>query len=120
MFSFNPELAAQNDMEDGDEAFDSYAYAEEEEEIQYKELELDLICGEAQEVDGTGTVATEDRLKGAQNGNATQPVSNGVDTSESSGSGDGAAAAVPINENLFMEDDLDDLDDELNDLDLDE
>lgn len=51
MFSFNPELAADNDMEDGDEAFDYYDIAEEEEEsIEYKELNLDLIALEAQEV----------------------------------------------------------------------
>lgn len=52
MFSFNPELAADYDMEDGDEAFDSYSVQneEEEEEVQYRELELDLIGLEAQEV----------------------------------------------------------------------
>lgn len=51
MFSFNPELAADNDMDDGDEAFDSYAYAEDEgEEVVYKELQLDMIGLEAQEV----------------------------------------------------------------------
>lgn len=53
MFSFNPELAADYDMEDGDEAFDSYSMdndEEEEEQIQYRELQLDLIELEAQEV----------------------------------------------------------------------
>lgn len=50
MFSFNPELANDNEYEDGDEAFDSYAIADDENEIQYKELNLDLIELEAQEV----------------------------------------------------------------------
>lgn len=50
MFSFNPELAAESDMEDGDEAFDSYAIEDEEEEMQYKELNLELLAMEAQEV----------------------------------------------------------------------
>lgn len=51
MFSFNPELAAEYDMEDGDEAFDSYSRdEEEEEEIEYRELQLDFIGLEAQEV----------------------------------------------------------------------
>lgn len=51
MFSFNPELAADYDMEDGDEAFDTYSRDEEEDDqIQYRELQLDLIELEAQEV----------------------------------------------------------------------
>lgn len=50
MFSFNPELAADYDMEEGDEAFDSYSREEGEEEIEYRELQLDLIELEAQEV----------------------------------------------------------------------
>lgn len=50
MFSFNPELAAENDMEDGDEAIDSYAYAEDDDANEYKELQLDDIGLEAQEV----------------------------------------------------------------------
>lgn len=51
MFSFNPELAADNEMEDGDEAFDSYAYAEDEEDaMEYKELSLDTLVSEAREV----------------------------------------------------------------------
>lgn len=50
MFSFNPELAAEGDIEDGDEAFDVYQREEEEESVEYKELELDLIGLDAQEV----------------------------------------------------------------------
>ncbi|KRT78712.1 hypothetical protein AMK59_6405 [Oryctes borbonicus] len=50
MFSFNPELAADNEMEDGDEAFDSYDYAEDEDEMEYKELSLDVLVAEAREV----------------------------------------------------------------------
>lgn len=59
-------------------------------------------------MDGTGTVAAEDRLKAqppeAQSENATADV---VD-------------ATPFNENLFLDEDLDGLDQELNDLDLDD
>lgn len=111
MFSFNPELAADYDMEDGDEAFDSYAIEEEEEtenNIQYRELDLNILEFEAQEVDGTGTVAPEDRLK-----------ENEVNASKES-TPELIQDAVPINENLFVDDDLDDIDDELNDLDLDQ
>ncbi|XP_056635317.1 zinc finger CCCH domain-containing protein 15 homolog [Diorhabda carinulata] len=104
MFSFNPELAKDNDMEDGDELFDSSAYPNEEENIVYKEIDLGILGGEGQEADGTGTVATEDRFK---------------DTSASEKAIEGAAA-VPINENLFLEADLDELDEELEGLDLEE
>ncbi|XP_044271700.1 zinc finger CCCH domain-containing protein 15 homolog isoform X1 [Tribolium madens] len=104
MFSFNPELAAQNNMEEGDEAVDSYNYSDtEDDEVDYKEINLDLIS--AEEVDGSGTVATEDRLK------ATKITENGNEE---------GASAVPINENLFLEEDLEALDEELNDLDLEE
>lgn len=53
MFSFNPELAAADDMEDGDEAVVSYARSDdenEENENMYRELNLDLISLEASEV----------------------------------------------------------------------
>ncbi|XP_015833704.1 zinc finger CCCH domain-containing protein 15 homolog isoform X2 [Tribolium castaneum] len=104
MFSFNPELAAQNNMDEGDEAFDSYNYSDtEDDEADYKEINLDLIS--AEEVDGTGTVASEDRLK---------------TSSKVTENGEEGASAVPINENLFLEEDLEALDEELNDLDLEE
>lgn len=127
MFSFNPELAADNEMEDGDEAFDSYDYAEEEDEVEYKELSLDFLAAEAREVrfyshyvflylnvaiqaDNSGTVATEDRLQ-SQKTEEDEAPTNGVAEE---------ASAVPINENLFVDEDLDALDDELKDLDLEE
>ncbi|KAK6645552.1 hypothetical protein RUM43_001829 [Polyplax serrata] len=107
MFYFNPDLAANDLMEDGDEAFDSYAREEDDEDgVQYKELELDSLEKEASEVDGTGTVAPADRFKDQKT------LENGMSTGSKSEEG---AAAVPINENLFLDDDLDDLD-ELEDL----
>jgi len=116
MFSFNPELAAEEDMDEGDEAFDYYAVADEEEEepIEYKELQLDMIGFEAQESDNTGTIATEDRLKAnvAKEQSLSSGLSNGFTVGEGS-------SAVPINENLFVDDDLEDLDEELDSLDID-
>lgn len=55
MFSFNPELAYDNDMDDGDDIFDSSAFAkddsdEEEKEVVYKEINLDILDNDAQEV----------------------------------------------------------------------
>lgn len=53
MFSFNPELAKDNDMDEGDELFDSSVLRrdeEEEDENQYKEINLDALGDDAQEV----------------------------------------------------------------------
>ncbi|XP_066250206.1 zinc finger CCCH domain-containing protein 15 homolog [Euwallacea similis] len=103
MFSFNPDMAIEYDLEEGDEAFDSSLYKNEEEDaIEYKEINLDILESDSGEVDGSGTVASEDRFK-----NSTSSSSNRLE-----------AAAVPINENLFLEDDLEGLDDELEDLEL--
>lgn len=116
MFYFNPELAAADQCEEGDEAFDSYKMQEDDDEqrnIQYREIRFDSLVLEAQEVDGTGTQAKEDRLKQA----AAELISTNGDINE----GDLAASAVPINENLFLDDDDEDLDaleDELNELDI--
>lgn len=115
-------------MEDGDEAFDMYTRDEEDSdsEIQYKELNLDMLALEAEEVifiltkvanqinvilkfqpDDSGTIASSNRLTEDSQGNAETSTANGTE-------------AVPINENLFLEEDLDGLEDELNDLDIDE
>jgi hypothetical protein len=49
--SFNPELANDGNMEDGDEVFDSYNREEDGEDVQeYKELDLNLLTLEALEV----------------------------------------------------------------------
>lgn len=65
MFYFNPDLAANDLMEEGDEAFDSYIREDEDEEMEYKDIELDVLENEASEVDGTGTVAPDARFQGA-------------------------------------------------------
>lgn len=50
MFSFNPEMAAQNDLEEGDEAFDSSLYRNADDDaVEYKEINLDIL-GEETEV----------------------------------------------------------------------
>lgn len=123
MFSFNPELADDGGMEDGDEAFDNYARSDDEDDnaYEYKELDLAALNLEATEVDGSGTVAAIDRVTQLQeaakaNEDAQENEEEDNDTeNENSGSGD----AAPINENLFLDEDLEGLDDELNELDLD-
>lgn len=112
MFYFNPELAAGDGIDDGDEAISSYVREEEEEEerIEYRELDMDRLAFEASEIDSSGiTVAAEDRLKSNESSNESSTVTVGE-----------GAAALAINENLFVEEDLEGLEDELEDLDLEE
>ncbi|XP_063703537.1 zinc finger CCCH domain-containing protein 15 homolog [Culicoides brevitarsis] len=113
MFSFNPELANDGDMEDGDVAIDSYAYNQDEEDanVQYKELDLNALSVAGLEVDGTGTVAESDRLEKMKQ-------AAGTETKTEEEASKDQVDATPFNENLFLEEDLEGLDDELNDLDL--
>uniref|UniRef100_A0A336LMX8 CSON013216 protein n=1 Tax=Culicoides sonorensis TaxID=179676 RepID=A0A336LMX8_CULSO len=117
MFSFNPELANDGAMDEGDVAIDSYGYNDEdEEEVQYKELDLNALAFAGLEVDNTGTVAETDRLEKLK---ASQPAD--VETPEElPNGGSDQVDATPFNENLFLEEDLEGLDEELNDLDLDD
>ncbi|XP_055325068.1 zinc finger CCCH domain-containing protein 15 homolog [Sitodiplosis mosellana] len=111
MFSFNPELAKDNDLEDDDGAYASYEREEDDNDqiYEYKELDLDELAAGAQEADGTGTVATEDRLK--------KPVEEAE--GEAAGAAGDVVDATPFNENLFLDEEvLDGLEDELNELDL--
>lgn len=108
MFSFNPDLVDDGPMEDGDAAFDNYDRSDDEEEpIEFKEIDLTELSLAAQEVDGTGTVAGERNFSNNS-------------TNAQNGEGEAAQApvddAAPINENLFLDECLDGIDDELNDL----
>lgn len=61
-----------------------------------REIQLESLELEAREVDDTGTRLPQNRFN------------------------DTEATIMPINENLFVDEDLDDLDDELNEMDLDD
>lgn len=52
MFDFNPELADDGPIEDGDIAFDTYERDDDDdvEAFEYKELDLEALAAEAQEV----------------------------------------------------------------------
>uniref|UniRef100_A0A1Q3FW82 Zinc finger CCCH domain-containing protein 15 n=1 Tax=Culex tarsalis TaxID=7177 RepID=A0A1Q3FW82_CULTA len=119
MFSFNPDLVDFG-MDDGEEAIESYGRNEDEDDTtEYKELDLSMLSLSIKEVDNTGTVAEEDRwakMKAAlptveENGEAA-----GGSTEPSAAPSD----AAPINENLFLDEDLEGIDDELSDDDDDE
>lgn len=108
MFSFNPDLV--NDaMDDGDEALE-YTREVDENENDFKEIDFSALSAGLKDVDGTGTIATEDRFERLK----------GSAENEGEASGTAADEAGPINENLFLDEDLDGLDDELNDLDVDD
>lgn len=133
MFSFNPELAQDNDLDDDDGAFVSYEREDDDDDevYEYKELDYDALALEAQEVnsinikskqriivlnrtifqvDDTGTIATEDRLKKSA---ADEQEAEGATGQED------VVDATPFNENLFLDEEvLDGLEDELNELDL--
>ncbi|XP_068974914.1 zinc finger CCCH domain-containing protein 15 homolog [Bombus flavifrons] len=114
MFYFNPELAAGDGIDDGDEAISSYVREEDEneEKVEYRELDMDRLALDASEIDTSGiTVAGADRLKNNKD------INNESSSTVTVGEG---AAALAINENLFKEEDLEGLEEELEDLDLEE
>ncbi|XP_046411049.1 zinc finger CCCH domain-containing protein 15 homolog [Neodiprion virginianus] len=116
MFSFDPTLAAGDGIEDGDEAFASYDLSDDEDSkgIEYRELNMDELVYDAIEADTEGiTVATDDRLK-----SNVAAETNG-ETTEVTILGEGATA-LAINENLFTDEDLEGLEEELGDLDFEE
>ncbi|KXJ83943.1 zinc finger CCCH domain-containing protein 15 homolog [Aedes albopictus] len=114
MFSFNPDMVDFG-MDDGEEAIESYGRNEDDDDAtEYKELDLNMLSLSIKEVDNTGTVAEEDRWQKMKANLPDEPAENGEV--------EGAAAvpasssdAAPINENLFLDEDLEGIDDELSD-----
>ncbi|KAJ8688518.1 hypothetical protein QAD02_024313 [Eretmocerus hayati] len=78
MFHFNPELAAGDGADDGDEAIMTYDREEDEENIEYRELDFDQLVSEASQAIDTGicTIAT-DRNKSSAN--SSQPCQSNDD-----------------------------------------
>lgn len=117
MFSFNPDLVDDGPMEDGDAAFEMYKRDDDEEEgMEYKELDLAALSLEAQEADGSGTIASETRL--AEQAVALAKIEDEAAAAAAVAENDlnaPASDAAPINKDLFMG-----LADELDDLDLDD
>lgn len=124
MFTFNPEMARDNDMEDGEATFDIVRESEEDETGDVKEIDLDQIANEAKEVDHSGT-ATAEKRNFTSNNTATPSTSKGADAPSTSTAAvsngdagdeeeDDEIINEPIDESLFADDDLDGLEDELN------
>jgi len=126
MFTFRPEMAADDDMEEGESAVDHRVYSDDEEdgeggingEIKEKasnirELTLEELSLAAREADGTGTAALAQRHF------------NHVIVQDETGAGiagGGAEEEVPVDESLFAEDDedLDDLEEAVDELNISE
>lgn len=117
MFSFNPDLVDDGPMDDGDAAFEMYNRDDDDDEgVEYKELDFSALSMEAQEADGSGTVASESRLE--EQASALAKIEEEEAAAAASAANDSnapASDAEPINKALFMG-----LADELDDLDLDD
>lgn len=113
MFSFNPDLVDDGPMEDGDAAFDNYERSDDEDAVEFKELDLTALSLAAQEADGSGTVASESRLQEQSEAAAKQSAEE--ETAAAAANDDNSTPAndaAPINKELFMGlvDELEDLD----------
>lgn len=125
MFTFNPELARDNEMDEGEAAMDIVREQDDDDDqTEVKEINIDLIVNEAKEADGSGTVCTEMTRQYAATTTAPEAGTSSDDgrTGEDHGEGPSTATAEsngdiidePIDESLFAEDDeLDDLENEL-------
>ncbi|KAH8370770.1 hypothetical protein KR093_004908 [Drosophila rubida] len=116
MFSFNPDLVDDGPIEDGDAAFDVYKREDDDDEnvVEFKELDLAALSLAAQEVDGSGTIASSTRLLDQAEEAAKTAAAEDAAAATASSQVDSAPA---INKDLFT--DLD-LAGELDDLDLDD
>ncbi|XP_030377237.1 zinc finger CCCH domain-containing protein 15 homolog [Scaptodrosophila lebanonensis] len=123
MFSFNPDLVDDGPMEEGDAAFDVYKRDDDDENaVEFKEIDLAALSLAAKEVDGSGTIASSTRLmdqaaEAAKTAAAEDAAADTGDENPTSSSVAGAPAndAAPINKDLFV-----DLAGELDDLDIDD
>ncbi|KAM8713110.1 hypothetical protein ACLKA7_013428 [Drosophila subpalustris] len=114
MFSFNPDLVDDGPMEDGDAAFDVYKRDDDDDEniVEFKELDLAALSLAAKEVDGSGTIASSTRLL-----DQAEEAAKTAAAEDAAAAASSADSAPAINKDLFT--DLD-LAGELDDLDLDD
>ncbi|XP_061600842.1 zinc finger CCCH domain-containing protein 15 [Cololabis saira] len=141
VFEFRPELVDDDDDEADDTRYSNEGEEEDEEEIEINDVQdIDLSRFVPQEVDNTGiTVASTDRFNSRTRAERTRPddeeqlngacggaEANGVSGAEEGEDGEGGnddseeGEEVPVDENLFMGEDLEELDEELNTLALEE
>uniref|UniRef100_A0A182Q7X0 Zinc finger CCCH domain-containing protein 15 n=1 Tax=Anopheles farauti TaxID=69004 RepID=A0A182Q7X0_9DIPT len=115
MFSFNPDLI-DDGMDDGEVAVDSYGRNEDDDDTtEYRELDLNMLSLNIKDVDNTGTVADTDRWEKMAAEAASRTAAESTADTDDAAAGGAVNDAAPINENLFLEEDLEGLDDELSD-----
>jgi len=122
MFTFNPEMATQddNEEEEGEMAYDTSNLPREDDEtegVSVRELTMESLALVAQECDGTGTVSVSNHRAG-------EPYANDIaDKIEGAVGGNDAATnhsddpVIPIDENLFIDED-DGLDEDEEDMEI--
>uniref|UniRef100_A0A2M3Z4G3 Zinc finger CCCH domain-containing protein 15 n=1 Tax=Anopheles braziliensis TaxID=58242 RepID=A0A2M3Z4G3_9DIPT len=111
MFSFNPEMVDYG-VDEGEAAIESYGRNEDDDDtVEYKELDLNMLSLSIKEVDDTGTVADTDRWEKMAADAASRTAAEESAAAAAANDND----AAPINENLFLEEDLEGLDDDLSD-----
>ncbi|XP_004084741.1 zinc finger CCCH domain-containing protein 15 [Oryzias latipes] len=132
VFEFHPELVDDDDDEADDTRYANEESSEEEEEIEAANVQdIDLSRFVPQEVDHTGiTVASTDRFsrdhrggtdasgQELMNGACGGAEANGLPGAQEGGEDGGGEEDVPVDENLFTGEDLEELDEELNTLEL--
>ncbi|RWS26329.1 Zinc finger CCCH domain-containing protein 15-like protein [Leptotrombidium deliense] len=104
MFTFNPDLITEDQMEDGESTFDNVQREEEEESCTVKEIDLNALEKMAQENDESNSIISTRKANGAS-----------VTIDELNAAVGGDESSVPIDENLFAEEDedLDELEEEI-------
>ncbi|KAG8179096.1 hypothetical protein JTE90_005452 [Oedothorax gibbosus] len=107
MFTYNPDMAAEDQTEEGEAAFD--ISREEDENEPCKEISTDFLATELKDISG-GTVASSRHWE-------TKTAELATAAAAAPSTDETPADAVPIDENLFDED-LDDLEEELDALDV--
>jgi len=137
MFTFNPDMADKDELEDGDAEFDRKLFQQDSDDedkendegengnnVQYREICLDTIAGEASEVDLSQSAASMERMRlRLQEAKKTyadnQQLKDEQEKLDAAAGGGPATndeqAEVPIDENLFNLDD-DELEELENDL----
>lgn len=128
MFTFNPNLAVGEDgLEEGEESLDvrniGHDPEDEENQIEYKEIDIGNLMSDYAEVDTSNmTIANADRLQQLQEDleldKANAAAASAAGEVDEAAGVEGGAAAVDIDEALFDGDDedLDELEEELEDL----
>lgn len=140
LFTFNPDLIANDDDDANNDIDYRHRDSDDEEEgtgkVSVREIDANYFATQAKEVDDSGTVATSDRFDyiksiiDREKAQAVAPKLNqadgGVEDVEEDGEEDGEVAGavggakknLDIDESLFTMDDLGDIQDELEDLEI--